>query len=53
MLYLFKYLFKKDFYIVFHQDSPGIKVLVKRNKIQNFFYSKHFSMIGEKHHDTC
>lgn len=51
MLYLIKDLFKKDFYYVFHQDSPGIKVLVKRNKIQNFLYSKHFSIIGEKHYN--
>lgn len=46
----FYLLLKYNFYFVFHQDSPGIIVKVKRNKLQNLLYNKYFSEIGEKHY---
>lgn len=34
---------------VFHQDSPGIRVYVRRNLFQRMFYSRDFSIVGERH----
>lgn len=34
---------------VFHQDSPGIRVYVRRNRFQRMLYSRDFSEVGERH----
>lgn len=34
---------------VWHQDSPGMRVFVRRNWWQRLFYNRHFSEVGEKH----
>ena len=34
---------------VWHQDSPGMRVMVRRNWWQRLIYPKHFSGVGEKH----
>jgi len=34
---------------VYHQDSPGMRVYVRRNWWQRLFYNRHFSEIGEHH----
>lgn len=35
--------------IVWHQDSPGIKVRVRRNWWQRLIYPRGFSGVGERH----
>lgn len=34
---------------VWHQDSPGIRVMVRRNWLQRLLYNPEFSEIGERH----
>ena len=43
-------LFKTRPYVVFHPESPGIKVLVFRNWIHDLFYSKDFASGSEDWH---
>lgn len=38
-----------EFIEVFHQDSPGERVWVRRNWIQRLYCPKIFSAIGEHH----
>ena len=40
-------LFKTRPYVVFHPESPGIKVLVFRNWIHDLLYSKDFASSSE------
>ena len=39
-----------EYLVVFHQDSPGMRVLVLRNYWHSLFYKPLFSMVGERHH---
>lgn len=34
---------------VFHQDSPGVRVFVRRGWLKRLIFSPHFSHIGERH----
>lgn len=34
---------------VYHHDSPGVRVLVRRNMVQQLFRSRVFSAVGEEH----
>ena len=40
-------LFKTRPYVVFHPESPGVKVLVFRNWIQDLIYPKDFASSAE------
>lgn len=40
-------LFKTRPYVVFHPESPGLKVLVFRNWIHDLLYSKDFASSSE------
>lgn len=44
---IYKYLFAKHEMTLFHPESPGVKVVVLRNRVQNFFRSKVFAGLGE------
>ncbi len=47
---MFKFkIFKKKSYTVWHQDSPGSKVVVHRNFFHELIYPKEFSGIGENY----
>lgn len=35
--------------LVWHQDSPGMIVVVRRNRFTRLWAPKEFSMVGEKH----
>ena len=47
--FILKYFHKKA-YIVWHQDSPGSKVVVYRNIFTDILRSKEFSEVGEKYY---
>lgn len=38
---------------VYHQDSPGVRVWVLRNRLTSLFASKMFSEVGETHLRYC
>ncbi len=33
--------------MLWHPDSPGMKVKVRRNRFQRWFYEKHFATLSE------
>jgi hypothetical protein len=35
--------------LVWHQDSPGMIVVVRRSRFTRLWAPKEFSMVGEKH----
>lgn len=47
LLSLIKKPFIKKAYLVWHHDSPGVKVIVYRNWFQDFYQVKHFAGLGE------
>lgn len=46
---MFKKLLKKKLLQVWHHDSPGIRVYVRRNVLQDLFLEREFSSVFEKH----
>lgn len=38
--------------LVWHQDSPGVRVRVRRNWLQRLIYPRDFSGVCEKHLGT-
>lgn len=42
-------MFKTVELVVWHQDSPGMRVRVRRNWLQRLIYPRGFSGVGEKH----
>lgn len=47
LLSLIKKPFIKKGYLVWHHDSPGVKVVVYRNWFQDFYQVKRFAGVGE------
>lgn len=47
--HLWMWLFTARIIEVYHQDSPGIRVLVKRNYFQELISPRASSRIGERH----
>lgn len=48
-----KAFFTTQMFEVFHEDSPGIRVYVRRNWWQRLMYDKVFSEVTEKHYPAC
>ena len=46
--YLIQSFFRSEIVEVYHKDSPGIRLLVRRNWFQRLTYSETFSEIGEQ-----
>lgn len=42
-------IFRSKIIQVFHRDSPGIRVFVKRGWFKHRFYNPNFSHVGERH----
>lgn len=47
LLSLIKKPFIKKAYLVWHHDSPGVKVIVYRNWFQCVYQLRHFAGLGE------